>query len=174
MRVFRYPVGSLLGDYIRSAVGLIVGLGVLLSVPWSPAIVLVFGGLLVLFSVFGWRTVQRHIMQVAITDTEIRSATFGAQVLNWADLEGVKLRFYGSRRQQKSGDGGFMQLTLRGGGTKLTFESNLEGFDYIAWRTTKAARSNGVSLDPTSAGNFLAIGVDADGEGPEPKASEHF
>ena len=61
-----------------------------------------------------------------------------------------------------------MQLTLKGGGTSFTLESSLEGFDYIAWRASKAARENGLSMDPTSAGNLLAIGLDADGEMPPP------
>ncbi len=61
-----------------------------------------------------------------------------------------------------------MQLTLTGGGTSLTFESSLAGFDYITWRASKAARENGLSMDSTSAGNLLAIGLDADGESPPP------
>ena len=61
-----------------------------------------------------------------------------------------------------------MQLTLKGGGTSITFESSLAGFDYITWRASKAARENGLSMDPTSAGNLLAIGLDADGESPPP------
>ena len=56
-----------------------------------------------------------------------------------------------------------MQLTLRGGGgASLTLESSIEGFEYIAWRAAKAARDNRVTLDETSAGNLLDIGIDAD------------
>ena len=46
----------------------------------------------------------------------------------------------------------------------------MEGFDYVAWRSAKAARENGISVDPASAGNLLALGVDADGEMPPPDA----
>ena len=46
----------------------------------------------------------------------------------------------------------------------------MQGFNYIAWRAAKAARDNGVSVDPTSAGNLLALGFDADGEMPPPEA----
>ena len=169
MNVYRYPVKSLLGDYVRAGVGLTVGLGVLISVPPSPAIVAVFGGLIALFGVFGLRTVRRHVTEIAVGDAGIRSQGLGTAVLPWHELEMIKLRYYGTRRQRSRGEGeGFMQLTLRGGGASLTFESSVEGFEYIAWRAAKAARDNGVSLDPTSAGNLLDIGIDADVDQPPP------
>ena len=62
-----------------------------------------------------------------------------------------------------------MQLTLKGGGRSFTFESSMDGFRYVAWRAAKAMRENGQSVDPTSAGNLLAIGLDADGEKPPPE-----
>ena len=161
MRVYRYPARVLTGDYVRSAVGLIVGVGVLSTTPASTAIIVVFGGVVVLFGLFGMRTVQRHIMKVAVTDEEICGASFGTKVLSWGELERLKLRYYGTKRQGRGG-GGFMQLTLKGRGSTLSFESSIEGFRYIAWRAAKAIRENGRSVDPTSAGNLLAIGLDAD------------
>lgn len=170
MIVYRYPTKTLIGDYVRSAVGLGIGVGVLTSVPASPVIVIVFGGLATLFLVFGLRTVQRQVMHVALTSEEICSAGFVTRVVPWRALELLKLRYYGTRRQRTQGDGaGFMQLTLKGGGTSMTLESSIEGFQYIAWRAAKAARDNGVSLDPTSAGNLLDLGIDADADEPAPE-----
>jgi len=169
MRVYRYPLRSLLGDYVRSGVGLAVGLVVLLTVPLSPAIVAIFGGLTLLFLVFALRTVQRHILQVALTDEQICGAAFRTRILPWDSLERLKLRYYGTRRQRTREDGGgFMQLSLKGGGAALTLESSIDGFSRIAWRAAKAARENGVSLDPTSAGNLLQLGIDADHDAPPP------
>ena len=168
MKVLRYPGRVLVGDYIRSAVGLLIGFGVLLSVPATPAIILVFGGVAGLFSIFGLRTVQRQVTRVAVTEAEIHSADFRSRVMSWSDLERMKLRYYGTKRQER-GQGGFMQLTLRGGGKSLTYDSGITGFKYIAWRAAKAARNNGVAVDPASAGNLLALGLDADGEAPPPE-----
>ena len=167
MKVYQYPPRTLVGDYIRSAVGLSVGLGVMLSVSPTPAIIVIFGGLAGLFGFFGYRTLQRHVVKVAVTDDEICNAGFRTRTMAWTDLEGLKLRYYGTKRQQRGGDG-FMQLTLAGGGTSFSYESSLRGFRYIAWRAAKAIRENGGSVDPTSAGNLLAIGLDADGERPPP------
>ncbi|RMD64994.1 MAG: hypothetical protein D6826_01135 [Alphaproteobacteria bacterium] len=171
MREFRYPLRSVIGDYVRAGVGLSVGLGVLASVPPSPAIVIVFGGLTALFLVFGLRTVERHIGRVEVGDEGIRSIGLTTRTLPWAALTGLKLRYYGTRRQRSRGEGGgFLQLTLKGAGVSVTLESSIEGFTYIAWRAAKAAHDNNVALDPASAGNLLDIGVDADGEQPGPLA----
>lgn len=169
MTVYRYPTKALIGDYVRSAVGLGVGVGVLASVPASPVIVVVFGGLATLFFVFALRTVQRQMMHVALTNEEICSAGFVTRVVPWRALELLKLRYYGTRRQRTRDNGaGFMQLTLRGAGASVTLESSIDGFHYIAWRAAKAARDNGVPLDPTSAGNLLDLGIDADSDEPAP------
>src|SRR5690606_16613617 len=52
MRQLRYPPRVLYADYLRSAAGLAVGLGVLLTVPPGPVVVAVFGALAVLFGAF--------------------------------------------------------------------------------------------------------------------------
>jgi hypothetical protein len=170
MMVHRYPARALAGDYIRAAAGLAVGLGVLLSTPLSPAIVTIFGSWSALFGYFAFRTVQRNVTRVAITDTEICDVGLRTRVMAWADLQWLKLRYFGTKRQARA-EGGFMQLKLKGGGRSLTYDSGMEGFDYVAWRAAKAIRDNGFSMDPTSAGNLLSLGVDADQESPPPEAS---
>ena len=166
--VFRYPVRALMGDYLRATIGVALGAGMLLGVAASPVVLLIFGGLTVLFLTFGLWTINRHVATIDVTDDYISSRGLVSKILPWPALERLKLRYFGVRRQSKSGASGFMQLTLRGGGTKLTFESSLEGFEFIAWRAAKAMRDNAASLDPTSAGNLLALGIDADGDGPPP------
>jgi len=169
MNVFRYPAKSLIGDYIRATAGLGVGAGVLVAVPPSPAIAVVFGGLSILFLVFGLRTVRRHATRIAITDNEICSAGLSTRVLRWGEVDRVRLRYFGTRRQRAHSDGdGFLQLTLKGAGRSMTLESSIDGFEFIAWRAARAARENGIALDPTTAGNLLDMGIDADAEGPPP------
>ncbi len=173
MNVFRYPGKSLIGDYIRSGVGLAVGLGVLASASSSITIIIIFAGLAILFLVFGIRTLKRQMLRVAVTDEEIRGAGFGTRALPWGRLDELKLRYYGSRRQRvRESSGGFMQLTLKGAGATMTLESSIDGFEYIVWRAVKAARENGVSLDPASAGNLRELGIDADEDQPAPRIGQ--
>ena len=173
MRIYRYPRHSLSGDYLRALVGLIVGLGVLLTARESLTVNLVFGAVAAVFGFFLLRTVQRHVTKVALSEDEIARADFMTRIIPWHRLEWLKLRYFGTRRERRQDNeghptGGFWQLTLKGADGRMVFESNLEGFDMIAWRAARAARENGVSIDPTSAGNLLALGVDADGESPPP------
>jgi len=162
MTVYRYPRRALIGDYVRAAAGLGVGLGVLFTAPPAPAIVAVFGSITLLFLVFGLRTVQRQLVRVAITSDGIWAAGLISRSILWRALDRLTLRYYGTRRQQREGSGGFLQLTLRGGGTSVRLESSIEGFDEIVRQAAIAAQTNGVSVDPTSAGNLLDLGVDAD------------
>jgi hypothetical protein len=170
MMVHRYPARALAGDYIRAVAGLALGLGVLLSTPLSPAIVTIFGSWSALFGYFAFRTVQRNVTRVAVTDTEIRDVGLRTRVMAWADLQWLKLRYFGTKRQERA-QGGFMQLKLKGGGRSFTYDSGMEGFDHVAWRAAKAIRDNGFSMDPTSAGNLLSLGVDIDQESRPPEAS---
>ena len=167
--VHRYPPRALIGDYIRVAVGLLVGVGILSVTPMTWPILVIFGGLTVLFLVFGYRTVQRHLTEVTLDETGIGSSSFFRKSIDWDQLSRMRLRFYGTRRQTTgSGSGGFMELKLWDRSTTMTFDSALDGFEYLAWRATKAARDNGVSLDPASAGNLLQLGIDADSDQPPP------
>jgi hypothetical protein len=173
VKVLRYPVRSLIGDYLRAASGLGVGAVVLVSVPSdSMAVVVIFGAIAVLFAVFGLRTVQRHITEVALSKKGIACRAFRLRTIFWQDLDRLKLRFYGTRRRSSQDRSNFLELTLAGGGTSLSFESSIEGFELIVWRAAKAARENAVSLDPTSAGNLLGIGIDADEDTPPPEGLE--
>jgi len=74
MTVHRYPQRALIGDYVRTAAGLGIGLGVLIAAPPAPAVIAVFGGITVLFFAFGLRTLQRHVVQVAVTGDGIWAA----------------------------------------------------------------------------------------------------
>ncbi len=172
MNVFCYPVRTLVGDYLRAGIGLAVGLGVLASAPVSVLVVVIFGSLTVLFGGFAYRTLQRHLLRVAVTAEAIRGTGLGTRELPWGKLDLLKLRYYGTRRQRNrdsGGGGGFMQLTLQGAGASLTLESSIEGFEYIAWRAAKAARETGIALDPVSASNLLELGINAEEDGPAPE-----
>ncbi len=170
MNVFRYPVRSLVSDYLRAGVGLVVGLAALANAAGSITLLIIFGGLTALFGGFAYRTLRRHLLRVAVTTEAICGSGLGTQELPWDKLGMLKLRYYGTRRQRNREDGGgFMQLTLKGAGASLTLESSIEGFEYIAWCAAKAARESGIGLDPISAGNLLELGIDADEDGPAPE-----
>ena len=161
---YRYPPSAVMGDYLRSAVGLAVGIGVLLTVPVSTVILIIFGSLTAIFLLFALRTLQRHLTQITLDQDGIFRRDLFSQTLRWQDLKYLRLRYFGTHRQQRAGSGGFMQLSLRGQGRRMKIESDLEGFEDVTRLAAAAARTNGVSLDPASAGNLLAMGIDPDFE----------
>ena len=181
MTVYRYPVKSVIGDYLRAAAGLTLTLGVLLSGPLPWFVALIFAALALLFLVFGLRTLQRQFLEVWLDErgiaTQVRPPKgeskdgYFPRQLDWQDLTEVKLRYFGTRRKLQKGDGsggGFMQLTLSGSSnpkTSMSFESSLEGFSAITERAAEAARSINLGIDPATAGNLLTLGIDIDAEG---------
>ena len=174
MRAFRYPPRVLLGDYLRAAAGLFVGLGVLLAAPPTPVVLVIFGAIAALFAVFGLRTAFRHHLRVAVTDDAIACRGVTTKVLPWGEIEGMKLRYFGSRRSKwRPLGGGFMQLTLKGTaqgqGTAMTFESTIEGFDWLAARAATAMRARGLELDPATSSNLIELGVDPAAEAERPE-----
>lgn len=166
MRQLRYPPRTLLSDYLRSAAGLFVGFGVILSVPPSLPVVLLFGSLAALFAAFALRTVHRHSLRVAVTDDAIACRGVVSRVIPWQEIAGMKLRYFGSRRSKWRPLGsGFMQLTVKGPEAAMTFESSIEGFDWLAARAAAAMRARGLELDPATAGNLMDLGIDPAGSG---------
>jgi len=161
MKQFRYPPRALLGDYLRSAAGLFVGLGVLIAAPTAPAVIVIFGPIAALFAVFGLRTAHRHVLRVAVSDEAIACRGATTKIIPWSEISAVKLRYFGARKSKWRPLGsGFMQLTLKGKGTAMTFESSIEGFEWLAARAAAALGANGHSLDPASASNLIELGID--------------
>lgn len=178
MTLYRYPIKSLIGDYLRALVGFVVGMGGLVSVSWSTMVLLIFGGLTVLFLIFGLRTLERQLLRVSLDRDAIRSGGLRRRVLPWRSLDRFSLNYYGARRQSPrihgQSRGGSMQLNLRGSGLSLRLESSLEGFETIVRHALMVARENGIALDPTSIANLAELGIapEADPEADDPEGPD--
>ena len=160
---YRHAPRSLIGDYVRALIGLGITLTVFFSLDDKLTIVGgIFFVLSLLFLAFGLRTLRQQLLRVAINDEGIFTKVFGTASLPWSKLSYIRLRFFGTRREHKSGSGGHMQLTLKGDGQKLSFDSTIEGFPDILWHAARAARHNGLGIDPSTAGNMLSLGIEPD------------
>jgi hypothetical protein len=168
-RTLRYPPGTLIGDYLRTAFGVGVGASVLAVNPVGWALGVSVGGLTLLFVGFGARTAARQITRVRVHASGLSAHALRTRRLTWDEVTQVRLRYYGSKRERKA-EGGFYQLKLRAPGTRIAFESGLTGFDYLVWRAGAAARANGLALDPATVENMQAFGIDADGDLAPPPA----
>ena len=159
----RYPPGTLVGDYLRTAFGVGVGASVLAVNPVGWGLGVSVGGLTLVFAGFGARTAARQITRVRVHADGLSQRALVTRELAWDELTGMRLRYYGSKRERKA-EGGFYQLKLRSPRARLSFESSLTGFDYLVWRAGAAARAGGVALDVPTIVNMQAFGIDADGD----------
>lgn len=167
--VYRYPRRALLADDLRAGFGTFVGALVTFNPDALIGIRVAFAVILAIFLFFGWRTLERHWMKVAVNEEGIFTKAFSLCSIPWDGLESLKLRHYGSRRQVKEGRGGFYQLTLKGNGGSMSFESSIEGFQDIAWFAARALRGKDGAVDPVSASHLLAFEIDPDEETRRPR-----
>jgi hypothetical protein len=169
-----YPARALLGDYLRSGLGILLTLPPALAVPLGSVAQYVLGALVALFATFGARTLIRQSSTVAIEPVAITVSALRRTRLEWARLRSVKLNYYSTRGDRGEG---WMQLTLKGtggpdGGT-IRVDSSLDGFVEVARAAADAARAPAeggkpIALSETTRVNFASLGIAA--EEPEPAA----
>ena len=160
MPIFRYPRSSLIGDFLRSGGGLAAGLAGLVLAPSSSIVVVISLFFIVLFGWFLWRTIRRSRTEIALISDGIACRDITEKRFSWNDLAAFKLRFYGTRREHRNKQGGFMVLTLAGPGCKIALESSIEGFSEIVERAAAAAQAKNLEIDTASLEYLLDLGVE--------------
>jgi hypothetical protein len=151
-----YSASAMAGDYLRSAAGLVPSGALLVFGSVGTAAAVVLGGFAVLFGVFGARTLLRHATRIEMTAQGVRAIGPRPQTILWSDLDRLRLAYYSTRRDRKSG---WMQLELGAGHTRLRLDSRIEGFEELVRRAALAAMARGVALTEATAGNLEALGI---------------
>ena len=156
MSLHRYPFDRQRADLVRGGAGLVLtGLPLaLLDLHWGVA--LIFALAAALFASFVARTAQRHFTVYESGDQGIVVNGPLGGAIAWTQLSALKLHFYSTRRDR---GGGWMNLTLKGGGKTLKLESTLGGFDAIVDRAAEAAKTNKLMLNETTMNNLAAMGA---------------
>ena len=155
----RYPRSSLLADYARAAIGIVVvGIPLVLAGLSGIAAVLVIA-LWGLFVAYGIRTVVRHLTTVDVSEIGIRTLGPLPRAIPWADLRDVQLRYYSTRRDRRDG---WMQLKVAGEGRSIGIDSSLEGFDGVLEQVAAEARRQHLELNEATAENLQQRGVGAE------------
>ena len=152
----KYRRGALLADYVRAGVGALLTGVPMLFVGGSPATLVILGVLTVLFVLFGLRTALRHMTVVNASPEGVRvHGGLGGEIA-WRELDQLKLGYYTTRRDRQ---GGWMQLSLRGGGRRLKFDSSLEGFDRLVRQAAKAALAKELPLTDATLANLASMDI---------------
>jgi hypothetical protein len=151
--VLAYRKAPLLADYLRAGAGL--GLASLPLVAMQPAWPIAIGlvALVALFIVFLAQTWRRQRARVTLAPDGIALVDGTERHLAWQELDGLRLRWFGSRRQGR----GWLELELHGAGQRLVLTSALDGFDSVVAEAVHAAHANDVPLEPATHANVAAL-----------------
>jgi hypothetical protein len=152
--VYRYQRQALVHDYVRGAVGAAL-CGLLLAVSPSTWLIVIFGGLTALFLLFTLRTALRQRARLEVDESSIALVPSRAGRLPWGEIDGVRLRYFSTRRSR---DKGWMTLRIAKGRRRIEVDSSLEGFDEVVAQAAAAVRARGLALDPATRANFQASG----------------
>jgi len=155
----RYPVSSLVYDYLRGILGLGISVVIMQSIGADTPIFWVILGLAVLFLVWLANTALRHVSRIRFDEDGLNCAPWPKKSIAWSGLEEMALRYYSTRRKRKDG---WMTLTLKSGKEKIDIESTLPHFADIVARAAYAAKQANLQLDQITLDNMDAIGVKVD------------
>jgi hypothetical protein len=155
---FAYPAAALAADYARASAGLAFG-AVALLVPMHWILTLAAAAAAFVLLGFGARTALRQASRIVLREDGIAVDGPLARTIPWDALDRLSLRYYSTRRDRKRG---WMELKLRGGGRRLTVESQIEGFDRIAAAAARVAAARGVALDSSTRANLSSLGIELD------------
>ena len=152
----RYKAGALIGDYGRAGIGVFFTLGPLAVTTPLPVVTGILGALGALFLAYGVRTVIRHCTVIRLSAKGMEANGPLGTRLTWADVRGLSLRYYSTRRDRT---GGWMQLRVRGRRRAVRIDSAIDDFDVILARAARAARTKEITLDPSTIENLRLRGI---------------
>jgi hypothetical protein len=153
---FSYPASAMLGDYLRAAAGLGPTALILATVSVGAVAGVVLGGFAAIFGAFAIRTALRHGTSIEVVDGGLRAVGLRPAQIAWAELDRMKLAFYSTRRDRKSG---WMQLELGAGRPRISLDSRIDGFDRLVRQAALVAAERDVELSEATIANLQAIGI---------------
>ena len=153
---FSYPSSAMVGDYLRAGAGLAPTLLILATVSVGDIAGIVLGGFAAVFGAFAVRTALRHGTALEDSGHELRAVGLRPARLAWNELDRMKLAYYSTRRDRKSG---WMQLQLAAAGARLSLDSRLDGFDRLVRQAAIAAAGRGLEFSEATAANLQALGI---------------
>jgi len=160
----RYDTKVLMGDYIRAGAGALICFAPLLLIEVVSVLVYILLAIGTVFTVFGLRTLLKHMSSVELSANGIRILGPRARAIGWSELSGMKLAFYSMRRNRYggtmdlSGSKSWMELKLRGTSNSITVDSSLDGFDSVVAMAMEAAQDRELSLNDVTLANLDAMG----------------
>ena len=152
----RHTFKSLTSDYTRSFGGVLVMVLPLSSVETTGTVAWALAAGALLFAVYGFNTILRHLGAVECNDTGISVSGLFRRSVAWTEVTDVQVRYFSTRRDGRKG---WMQLVFKSPTASIRIESTLTGFTDIVGAAVNAANTKGIDLSSTTLGNAEVLGV---------------
>lgn len=153
-----YPRSAAAADLLRAGLGCAFALVPLVAASPPPAVGVVLLVMLGIFVALGLRGALLLFTHIEVSAAGVSAGS--AREMPWRDLRRVKLAYYSTRRDGRSG---WLQLTLESADrARLRVNSRLDGFRQVALAAAQAANANHLPLDPPTRSNFEALGIAVD------------
>ncbi|MFL2916989.1 MAG: hypothetical protein ACJZ2I_01995 [Thalassobaculaceae bacterium] len=157
MTIFHYPMNALRGDYLRGAIGLFVTVGLLVAATKITIFQYIFAAGALLFLGFFLRTAQRHLTTFSFSnDTFQANGPLGKNISLPAVID-IRLRYF-STRKDRTGKGGWFELTIRDPKSKISVDSTINGFEQIMQHCVNTIHQNKLTPSETTIENFSSAG----------------
>lgn len=159
MMYHRYPLRSLIWDYLRAGAGfLIAAVPIAIGDPGTVFFVLLTT-LALLFLGYGLRTLRQHLTAYEIRPDGIVSHGPFKRMHAWNAISRIHLRYYSTTRDKARRDlkHGWLELKIAGTAGKLRIDSEVQGFAMILDAVAKVAEDRKIEVDETTAENLKAF-----------------
>jgi hypothetical protein len=154
MTTYRYQPQALVHDYVRGGIGTVLSGGLLVLSPSLPVTV-IFAGLTALFVLFTLRTALRQRSRIEVDEESIALVPSRAGRLRWGEIDGVRLRYFSTRRSR---DKGWMTMRIAAGRRRIEIDSSLDGFDAVVAQAAAVVRARALPIDASTRANLQASG----------------
>jgi hypothetical protein len=177
MSLHAYPRSAAAADLVRAGLGCAFALTPFVAASPPPDVAAALLAMLGIFAALGWRGVLLLFIRIEVGAAGVSVSGLLSGILGpkptsrevpWRDLRRVKLAYYATRRDGRSG---WLQLTLESADrARLCVDSRLDGFRHLALAAAKVAVANHLALDPPTRSNFQALGIAIDEQAPAGRA----
>jgi hypothetical protein len=150
----RYGAAALVPDYLRAAGGVALTAGPLALVDLSSIMAWLLAGLGALFALHGVRTAVRQATVYRLDGQGLSAEGPWRRRVAWADLRGVRVRYFSTRRDRSNG---WMQLDVRDSRARIGLDSTIDGFTALALSAARAAGLRELALDDATRRNLDAL-----------------
>jgi hypothetical protein len=153
----RYPRQTLIADYARAAIGVVLCATPLLLLEVNRWLAAILAAGFALFALFFIRTALRHRTRYVLGPDTLCADGPASTLVEWNRIDRLKLSYFSTKRDRSDG---WMQLSVgSAGGRLIRIDSSLEGFHDVVERAARAAGAVRLQLSPATRANLKAMDI---------------